>query len=192
MQACALLHGTVFETDIPTIGERGFGFEKIVRWSTGRSKPKKQQQSQSQSQSQQEEAEAAEAAAAAEADPDHEAFIDLLPGELDAINFLQLCLELDPSRRISAEDALEHSFFQDLDDDMVESEEREDEVEGVAEMIPPGDEDGGDAAAAAAATAEKHHEEGQSGEKRRHAEEEEEQKEQEEGELDNEMQLCVE
>ncbi|EEP82110.1 conserved hypothetical protein [Uncinocarpus reesii 1704] len=33
MRACAALHGQVFETTIPTIGEKGFSWEKIVQWS---------------------------------------------------------------------------------------------------------------------------------------------------------------
>ncbi|KAI1980358.1 Cell division control protein 7 [Ophidiomyces ophidiicola] len=44
MKACAALHGQVFETTIPTIGEKGFTWERIVLWSncldelTGREK----------------------------------------------------------------------------------------------------------------------------------------------------------
>ncbi|EAS36734.3 CDC7 protein kinase [Coccidioides immitis RS] len=34
MRSCAALHGQVFETTIPTIGERGFSWEKIVQWSS--------------------------------------------------------------------------------------------------------------------------------------------------------------
>jgi cell division control protein 7 len=36
MKFCALLHGTVFETTIPTIGSSGFNLEKIILWSTCR------------------------------------------------------------------------------------------------------------------------------------------------------------
>lgn len=36
MRACAALHGCVFETTIPTIGEKGFTLEKIVLWATNR------------------------------------------------------------------------------------------------------------------------------------------------------------
>ena len=41
MKACALLHGSVFECTIPTIGEKGFTLEKIVLWSTCRSRESK-------------------------------------------------------------------------------------------------------------------------------------------------------
>lgn len=36
MRACSLLHGAVFETNIPTVSESGFSMEKIVLWSTNR------------------------------------------------------------------------------------------------------------------------------------------------------------
>ncbi|KAI0381197.1 kinase-like protein [Hypomontagnella monticulosa] len=36
MKLAGQLHGCVFDTTIPTIGERGFGFEKIMLWSTCR------------------------------------------------------------------------------------------------------------------------------------------------------------
>jgi cell division control protein 7 len=84
MRAAGQLHGCVFETNIPTIGERGFTFEKIMLWSTCRtgvegSKDKAQ---------------------------------DLTDEERDAIRFLERCMDLDPSRRITAEDALSHEFLQ--------------------------------------------------------------------------------
>ena len=36
MRSCALLHGAVLESSIPTIGDKGFSLEKIVLWSTCR------------------------------------------------------------------------------------------------------------------------------------------------------------
>ena len=36
MKHCAYLHGTSFETTIPTIGQAGFSLEKIILWSTCR------------------------------------------------------------------------------------------------------------------------------------------------------------
>lgn len=82
MRAAAALHGVAFETSIPTIGERGFSLEKIVLWSTGKWKK----------------------------GPDG-AELKLWPGEAAAVRLLAACLELDPTRRISAEDALEHDFL---------------------------------------------------------------------------------
>lgn len=81
MKACALLHGSVFECTIPTIGEKGFTLEKIVLWSTCRSRESKDGQE------------------------------TLSPGEKQAIAFLERCLELDPRKRISAQEALDHDFL---------------------------------------------------------------------------------
>lgn len=91
MQSCALLHGATFETAIPTIGEKGFGFEKLIRWSTGRAIPRPRVNEQG----------------IIVQDP----AIPLLPDEDKAIEFLTLLLELDPKKRISAEQALQHEFF---------------------------------------------------------------------------------
>ncbi|KAI1385155.1 kinase-like protein [Hypoxylon trugodes] len=82
MKQAGQLHGCVFDTNIPTIGERGFSFEKIMLWSTCRSdggKDGKQNQ--------------------------------LTEEEKGAIEFLSRCMDLDPMRRISAEEALKHEFL---------------------------------------------------------------------------------
>jgi cell division control protein 7 len=86
MRACAALHGSVFETNIPTLGEKGFTFEKIVLWATDR--PTKEEQG---------------------AGPGLESY------ETQAIKFMNLCFEWDPERRISAKDALQHPFLKELD-----------------------------------------------------------------------------
>jgi cell division control protein 7 len=80
MKAAGQLHGCVFETNIPTIGDRGFSFEKIMLWSTCRSDG-----------------------------TNKDAF--LTEEEKAAVRFLERCLDLDPSRRISAEEALQHDFL---------------------------------------------------------------------------------
>lgn len=98
MRACGLLHGTVFETNIPTIGDRGFSLEKIILWSTCRTK---------------EQRESGEA---------------LTAGEKEAIKFLERCLELDPKKRISAKEALEHPFLAEGTNLEVPPEEDEMEV----------------------------------------------------------------
>ena len=97
IKACALLHGTVFECTIPTIGGRGHSLEKIVLWSTCRSNK--------------------EPAGGADS---------IGPGEKLAIKFLDRCLELDPRKRISAKEALEHEFL--AEDVMPERPEDEMEV----------------------------------------------------------------
>ncbi|KAK1254787.1 hypothetical protein MKX08_008782 [Trichoderma sp. CBMAI-0020] len=76
MKAAGLLHGCVFETTIPTIGQQGFTMEKIILWSTCRAEDK-----------------------------------PLTADEKLAIRFLERCMELDPSRRITAQEALEHEFL---------------------------------------------------------------------------------
>ncbi|KJZ73452.1 hypothetical protein HIM_07246 [Hirsutella minnesotensis 3608] len=76
MKAAGLLHGCVFETSIPTVGQQGFTMEKIILWSTCRTDDK-----------------------------------PLTADEKLAVRFLERCMELDPSRRITAEQALEHEFL---------------------------------------------------------------------------------
>jgi cell division control protein 7 len=82
MKACALLHGSVFQTSIPTISDKGFPLERIILWSTCR-------------------------AGKDESGQDRQ----LSQDELQALAFLMRCLELDPFKRISAQEALEHEFL---------------------------------------------------------------------------------
>lgn len=77
--------GCVFETTITTIGERGFTLEKIVLWATSRTATGSSKDSKDDQQ--------------------------LPPDEALAVKFLQRCFELDPARRMSAEEALEHEFL---------------------------------------------------------------------------------
>ncbi|KAI6088369.1 kinase-like protein [Hypoxylon rubiginosum] len=92
MKQAGQIHGCVFDTNIPTIGEKGFTFEKIMLWSTCRSDNGK----------------------------------DLTEDEKEAIQFLQRCIDLDPTKRISAKEALVHDFLQvdpdaepDVEDDVM-------------------------------------------------------------------------
>ena len=39
MRHCAQLHGTVFDCNIPTIGEKGYSLEQIVQWSVSSTRP---------------------------------------------------------------------------------------------------------------------------------------------------------
>lgn len=93
MKAAGLLHGCVFETSIPTIGQQGFTMEKIILWSTCRTDDK-----------------------------------PLTPDEKLAVRFLERCMELDPSRRITAEEALDHEFLK-LDQSGSQELGEEDEVD---------------------------------------------------------------
>jgi cell division control protein 7 len=97
MKHCAYLHGTSFETTIPTIGQAGFSLEKIILWSTCRNDGGK---------------------GGAE-EP-------LTDDEKLAVSFLECCFELDPNKRISAVEALEHPF---LNEDLSKEEDYTDEDE---------------------------------------------------------------
>jgi cell division control protein 7 len=81
MRDVALLHGQVLQTNIPTLSENGHSWEKILLWCTGRHKK------------------GADGAGGLKQD------------ELEAVEFMSCCLELDPAKRITAEDALEHPFL---------------------------------------------------------------------------------
>lgn len=96
MKLAGQLHGCMFDTTIPTISGQGFSFEKIMLWSTCRSDGGKDGKSNS-----------------------------LTPEEKDAIEFLQRCMELDPAKRIGAEEALRHPFLQvdELEPEMDEIDE---------------------------------------------------------------------
>ena len=91
MQATAAMHGQLFETNIETIGERGFTFEKIILWASC-----------------------------------HQRGNDTLRrGEEQGVEFLQGLLELDPHKRWSAKEALQHPFFTAAVEDEDERMERE-------------------------------------------------------------------
>jgi cell division control protein 7 len=97
MKQAGLLHGCMFETSIPTVSAHGFTLERIILWSTCRQPGPSQ--------------------GGAEPPPGK----PLDERELLAVRFLERCLELDPAKRISAEQALQHEFLKfadDLDDEM--------------------------------------------------------------------------
>ena len=96
MEQCALLHGAVFECTLPTVGERGFSFPKLIVWSDCRTNNGP----------------------------------ELSDGERQAIQFMETCLELDPRKRISAEEALQHDFL--LGD---ETQSKGDEVDDNMDMV---------------------------------------------------------
>ena len=104
MRSAALLHGAVFDCTIPTIGERGYTLEKIIKWSTCKGR----------------------AEGSSDAGGSDDPADDLSEGERQAIRFLERCLELDPRKRISAEEALQHEF---LAEPKVADETGEEEVE---------------------------------------------------------------
>ncbi|KAJ4346574.1 Cell division control protein 7 [Didymosphaeria variabile] len=97
MKEAALLHGQVFETNIPSYSEHGHSLEKIILWCTGRTDSDKN---------------------APKKELDEE--------EKEAVAFLHKLLECDPTRRITADEALRHPFItkayedSEADDDMVD------------------------------------------------------------------------
>jgi cell division control protein 7 len=80
MRETALLHGQVFETNVPSYSEGGHSLEKIILWCTGRTGDKTKK---------------------------HE----LNEEEKEAVQFLSRLLECNPAKRITAAEALEHSFL---------------------------------------------------------------------------------
>ncbi|KAL2064022.1 hypothetical protein VTL71DRAFT_4516, partial [Oculimacula yallundae] len=98
MKHCAYLHGTAFESNIPTIGNVGFTLEKIILWSTCRNDGGK----------------------SGKESP-------LSEEEMLAVGFLERCFELDPNKRISAADALQHPFLKEESVDEAYTED-EDEI----------------------------------------------------------------
>ena len=87
MKATGYLHGVMFETNIPTIGNAGFSLEKIILWATCRN----------------------DSGADGKGKP-------LTEDERCAVTFLERCFELDPNKRISAEEALQHEFLREVDE----------------------------------------------------------------------------
>ncbi|KAJ8121303.1 hypothetical protein ONZ43_g2207 [Nemania bipapillata] len=82
MRLAGQLHGCMFDATIPTISSQGFSFEKIMLWSTCRSDGGRDGSANA-----------------------------LTPEEKEAVEFLSRCMDLDPTRRISAEEALQHPFL---------------------------------------------------------------------------------
>ncbi|KAF2746926.1 kinase-like protein [Sporormia fimetaria CBS 119925] len=98
MRETALLHGQVFQTNIPSYSEQGHALEKIILWCTNRSTK----------------------------DERTGLKPELEDDEKEAVQFLYRLLECNPAKRITAEEALQHPFitkaFEDseCDDDMVD------------------------------------------------------------------------
>ena len=93
MKQCAMLHGTMFDCTLSSIGEKGHPLPHIVQWSTSITRPEQED--------------------------------DLEPDVKEAIKFLEVLMELDPRRRISARAALAHQF---LAEDLYDTEPDEMEV----------------------------------------------------------------
>ena len=81
MREASMMHGQIMHSNLPTISENGHGWEKILLWCTNRSKK------------------------------DSDRSSGLTREELEAVEFMKCCLELDPAKRIDAAAALNHPFL---------------------------------------------------------------------------------
>jgi cell division control protein 7 len=96
MRETAILHGQVFETNVPSYSEGGHTLEKIILWCTGRTSDKNQPKK------------------------------ELEEEEKEAVQFLYRLLECNPAKRITADEALRHPFIMkahedsEVDEDMVD------------------------------------------------------------------------
>jgi cell division control protein 7 len=86
MREAALLHGSVFETNIPSYSEKGHSLERVVMWANPLCKR-------------------------VEVDRDGRRRVGLGSDEQEAVAFLHQCLDLDPAKRISAREAMKHRFI---------------------------------------------------------------------------------
>lgn len=84
MRDAALLHGQVLHTNLPTVADTGHSWEKIILWCTHRSKKGSDGNG------------------------------GLSQEELEAIEFMKVCFVLDPNKRITAKEALQHPFLADI------------------------------------------------------------------------------
>ena len=102
LKETSLLHGQVFETNIPSYSDGGHSLEKIILWCTGRSSKDEK------------------TGLKAELDED----------EKEAVQFLYRLMECDPTKRITADEALRHPFIAKAFDG---SEEGDDDMDLVGE-----------------------------------------------------------
>ena len=93
MRKAALLHGEVFETNLPTISDRGHTLEAIITWSLAR--PPKDR---------------------------HGNKNVLRADEIPVVRFLEALLELNPRRRLTADEALAHPFLREAGDGLTQDE----------------------------------------------------------------------
>lgn len=103
-EACALLHGCVFETSIPTIKDAPYQFETLIEWCLTGYRPRR----------------VPHQGPPRPINPKRPLRVvnnketSLTDDELKAIEFLKLCLEMNPYLRLSAAEALEHPFLKSV------------------------------------------------------------------------------
>ncbi|KAK9320170.1 kinase-like domain-containing protein [Lipomyces orientalis] len=89
ISACARLHGSIFDTNIPTVPDRGFKLEQIVEWALSGVDGDDESQATTRS-------------------------LDEEPNRGLAFDLLKKCLEVDFRKRISAKEALRHQFLEEI------------------------------------------------------------------------------
>jgi cell division control protein 7 len=87
MREAALLHGSVFATNIPSYSDRGHSLERVVVWANPHCSHR------------------------VEIDRNGHKRAVLGSDEQEAVDFLYQCLDLDPAKRITARDAMKHRFI---------------------------------------------------------------------------------
>ena len=108
MRATALLHGQRFDCSIPSYSESGLRLDKIILWCTGRSEKRRKKKAKgykSDDDGRKNEGEGEEGITGGSRTG------QLAEDEAEAIAFLERCLECDPNKRITAEEALKHPFL---------------------------------------------------------------------------------
>ena len=95
LRKAALLHGQVLESNIPTIGEKGHTLEAIIAWSLDRPQIDRR---------------------------GNKNRNPMKADEEPVVRFLERLLELDPRRRLTADEALENPFLREKDNETSEDE----------------------------------------------------------------------
>lgn len=107
MEACALLHGSVFETTIPTIKDAPYQFETLIEWCLTGYRPRRSSSTQGQTSYRR-----GLSKRPVRVIGNRETV--LTDDELRAIDFLKLLLNLNAHSRISAVQALKHPFLDEV------------------------------------------------------------------------------
>lgn len=127
MEACALLHGSVFETTIPTIKEVPYQFETLIEWCLTGYRPRRVPNGgagSSNPQNNNNNTPTRSSGGGNRATPRRTTRVignretTLTDEELSAIDFLKLLLDLNPHSRISAADTLQHPWLKDVEVDV--------------------------------------------------------------------------
>ena len=110
MRATALLHGQRFDCSIPSYSMSGLRLDKIILWCTGRSEKRRKKKKRTEGNKNEDDAKKKEDDEEEETAGEKRVG-QLAEDEIEAIAFLERCLECNPNKRITAEEALRHPFL---------------------------------------------------------------------------------